>query len=156
MDFIERHLGFSPDGWRRFNGSFAHTGFRLVQSPPPNVTSSTKSSCWKQREWSLCTSALGTIVDLSPKSCGSQTTLVQTAFSLERCRDGVLHLTVEDAMDVRISQCPRYGGKLEFRHTVESHRTGAPVDFFRCKDCGHVHAVERTTALEAAAKRKRA
>jgi uncharacterized Zn finger protein len=61
-------------------------------------------------------------------------------------------------MDVRVGQlCPRCGGKLEFRHTVESHKTGAPVDFFRCKDCGYVHAVEyRTPALEAAAKRKRA
>ena len=29
--------------------------------------------------------------------------------------------------------CPRCGGKLKFRHTVESHRTGAPVEFFRCK-----------------------
>ncbi len=53
--------------------------------------------------------------------------------------------------------CPRCGGKLEFRHTVESLRTGAPVDFFRCEDCGNVHTVEhRTPALEAAAKRKRA
>ena len=33
-------------------------------------------------------------------------------------------------MDIRISQpCPRCGGKLKFRHTVESHRTGTPVDF---------------------------
>jgi uncharacterized Zn finger protein len=63
--------------------------------------------------------------------------------------------------------CPRCGGKLKFRHTVESHRTGAPVEFFRCEDCGYVHTVERRTAksalssdpltaLEAAAKRKRA
>ena len=37
-------------------------------------------------------------------------------------------------MDVRVSQpCPRCGGKLEFRHTVESHRTGAPVDFSGAK-----------------------
>jgi hypothetical protein len=34
-----------------------------------------------------------------------------------------------------ISQpCPRCGGELEFRHTVESHRTGALVHFFRCED----------------------
>ena len=61
--------------------------------------------------------------------------------------------------------CPRCGGKLQFGHTVESLRTGAPVHFFRCEDCGHVHAVERRTtgALssdplappEAVAKRKR-
>ena len=70
-------------------------------------------------------------------------------------------------MEVRISQpCPRCGGKLKFRHTVESHRTGTPVDFSRCEDCGYVHTVERRSAksalssdvaaLEAAAKRKRA
>ena len=46
-------------------------------------------------------------------------------------------------MDIRISQpCPRCGGKLKFRHTVESHRTGTPVDFSRCEDCGYVHTVE--------------
>jgi hypothetical protein len=66
-----------------------------------------------------------------------------------------------------ISQpCPCCVGTLEFRITVESMMTGAPVDFFRCKDCGYVHAVERRTtdalssdrlALpEAAAKRRRA
>jgi uncharacterized Zn finger protein len=70
-------------------------------------------------------------------------------------------------MDVRASQpCPRCGGKLKFRHTVESHRTGTPVDFSRCEDCGYVHTVERRSAkralssdvaaLEAVAKRKRA
>ena len=62
--------------------------------------------------------------------------------------------------------CPRCGGKLEFRHTVESHMTGSPVHFFRCEDCGHLHTVERRTtrarssdqraAPEAPAKRKRA
>ena len=46
-----------------------------------------------------------------------------------------------------ISQpCPRCGGELEFRHQVESHRTGAPVDFFRCEDCGYVYAVEHQSA----------
>jgi uncharacterized Zn finger protein len=57
-----------------------------------------------------------------------------------------------------ISQpCPRCGGELEFRHTVESHRTGALVHFFRCEDCGCINTVEHPTpALEAAAKRKRA
>jgi len=63
--------------------------------------------------------------------------------------------------------CARCGAKLEFRHTVESPRTGSPVHFFRCEDCGHVHAVERRSdlsvrasdplaTLEAAAKRTRA
>ena len=62
-----------------------------------------------------------------------------------------------DPAKISRGPCPRCGGAPEFRHTVESHRTGAPVDFFRCKDCGYVHAVEhRTPALEAAAKRKRA
>ena len=70
-------------------------------------------------------------------------------------------------MDVRIREpCPRCGGKLKFRHTVESHRTGTPVDFSRCEDCGYVHTVERRTtsarsadqraAPEATAKHKRA
>jgi uncharacterized Zn finger protein len=43
--------------------------------------------------------------------------------------------------------CPRCGGNLEFRHTVESYRTGAPVDIFRCEDCGHVHTVECRTKM---------
>ena len=61
-----------------------------------------------------------------------------------------------DPAKINRGPCPRCGGALEFRHTVESHRTGAPVDFFRCKDCGYVHAVEhRTPALEAAAKRSK-
>ena len=38
--------------------------------------------------------------------------------------------------------CSRCGCKLEFRNTVESPTTGSLVDFFRCEDCGHVHAVE--------------
>ena len=40
----------------------------------------------------------------------------------------------------------RCGSKLEFRETVGSLKTGAPVDFFHCKDCGHVHAAERPSA----------
>jgi uncharacterized Zn finger protein len=63
--------------------------------------------------------------------------------------------------------CPRCGGTLEFRHRLECVRTGAPVDFFRCEDCGCVHTVERRSANsalssdplappEALAKRKRA
>ena len=39
--------------------------------------------------------------------------------------------------------CQRCGGKLEFGDTVDSATTGSLVDFFRCEDCGHVHAVER-------------
>ena len=60
--------------------------------------------------------------------------------------------------------CPRCDGKLEIRHTIECIRTGVPVDFFRCEDCGCVHTVERRTtgalssgplaAPEAVAKRK--
>ena len=52
----------------------------------------------------------------------------------------------EDAVDpIEISHepCPRCGGKLEFKHTVESLRTGSPVHFFQCKDCDHFHTVER-------------
>ena len=65
-----------------------------------------------------------------------------------------------------IQPCPRCSGKIQFKHTVESLRTGAPIDFFRCEHCGYVHTVERRTtgalssdplaAPEAAAKRKRA
>ena len=39
--------------------------------------------------------------------------------------------------------CPRCGGKLEIKTTVENPTSGPPVHFFRCKDCGHVHTVER-------------
>ena len=42
--------------------------------------------------------------------------------------------------------CQRCGGKLEFGDTVDSATTGSLVDFFRCEDCGHVHAVERQAA----------
>jgi hypothetical protein len=73
--------------------------------------------------------------------------------------DGVPHLTVEGNLGAYQHQSALFvfGGKLEFRHTVESHRTGAPVDFFRCEDCGHIHTVEhRTPTLEATAKRTRA
>ena len=38
--------------------------------------------------------------------------------------------------------CPRCGGELEFKDTVESPTTGSPVHFFQCKDCGHIHSVE--------------
>jgi len=76
----------------------------------------------------------------------------------------------EDALDpIKISDepCPRCGGKLVFKDTVESPRTGSLVRFFRCEGCGHVHTVERQSvnnalssdplaAPEAAAKRKRA
>ena len=79
------------------------------------------------------------------------------------------HPTLENAVeptDFSDEPCPRCGAKLEFKATIESFRTGAPVNFFRCEDCGYVHAVERRTtdALssdplappEAVAKRKRA
>ena len=62
-----------------------------------------------------------------------------------------------DAAKITYRPCPHCSGKLEFKHTVESIRTGAPIDFFRCEHCGYVHTVEhRATALEAATKRKRA
>ena len=35
--------------------------------------------------------------------------------------------------------CLRCGGKLEFKDTIESLKTGSPTDFFQCKDCGHAH-----------------
>ena len=106
---------------------------------------------------------------LTGKNFVSRTTPLQTVFFIGSvwC-DGLLHPTMEDAVEpAGISQpCPRCGHKLQFRHTVESIRTGVPVDFFRCEDCGHVHTVERRAASafssdplaapEAVAKRKRA
>ena len=41
--------------------------------------------------------------------------------------------------------CPRCGGKMEFKETVGSLKTGSPVHFFQCKDCGYVHTVGDTT-----------
>ena len=41
--------------------------------------------------------------------------------------------------------CPRCGGKMEFKETVGSLKTGSPVQFFQCKDCGYVHTVGDTT-----------
>jgi rubredoxin len=40
------------------------------------------------------------------------------------------------------SPCPRCGGKLEFKDTVESPKTGARAHFFRCDNCGYIHAVK--------------
>ena len=31
--------------------------------------------------------------------------------------------------------CSRCGGKLVFKDTCESPKTGSPVHFFRCEDC---------------------
>ena len=36
--------------------------------------------------------------------------------------------------------CPRCGGKLEFRQTVEKREKGN-VHFFRCEGCGHIDTV---------------
>jgi len=50
---------------------------------------------------------------------------------------------------VKISRdepCPRCGGKLEFKNTVESPATGSPVHFFRCDDCGLIHSAKRWSA----------
>ena len=65
------------------------------------------------------------------------------AFFLGRSTERVLPLWEKgDALDpVKISDddpCPRCGGKLEFKDTVECPTTGALVNFFKCKDCGHV------------------
>ena len=127
-----------------------------TEVPPPKEVANPVPSFWAQsvrshQIWCLADNAAA------------------TEFSLERfSTSSVLHLTREDGMEpAGISQpCPRCGSKLQFRHTVESLWTGLPVDFFRCKDCGCVHTVERRTtgalssdplpAPEAAAKRKRA
>ena len=42
--------------------------------------------------------------------------------------------------------CPRCGGKLEFKDTVESPATGSLVHFFRCEACGHVRSDVRRSA----------
>ena len=34
--------------------------------------------------------------------------------------------------------CPRCGGKLEFRQTVERREKGDDVHFFQCNGCGHI------------------
>ena len=38
-----------------------------------------------------------------------------------------------DPAKITRGPCPRCGGALEFMHTIESLRTGAPVDFFWCE-----------------------
>jgi len=37
-----------------------------------------------------------------------------------------------------LGPCPRCGGKLEFRQTVERREKGDDVHFFQCKGCGHI------------------
>ena len=39
--------------------------------------------------------------------------------------------------------CPRCGGKSEIKATVESSADSSIVDFYQCKDCDHVHSVEK-------------
>ena len=58
--------------------------------------------------------------------------------------------------------CPRCGGTQEFKHTVESLRTGTPVDFFAAKTAAKFIQLNVDLigcafgpALEAAAVRKR-
>jgi hypothetical protein len=72
-------------------------------------------------------------------------------------RDSVLHPTLEDAVeppDFSDERCPHCGGKPEFKAIVESLTTGSTVRFFQCKDCDHIHTVERRAAApEAAAER---
>jgi hypothetical protein len=36
------------------------------------------------------------------------------------------------------SPCPRCGGKMEFRATVESRQSGSDVHVFQCR-CGHIN-----------------
>jgi uncharacterized Zn finger protein len=42
--------------------------------------------------------------------------------------------------------CPRCGGKPDLKDTVGSLKTGSPMHFLQCKDCGHVHTVEQRSA----------
>ena len=53
---------------------------------------------------------------------------------------------MDPAKNTRRGTCPRCGGELQFKQTVESLSTGALVHFFRCEDCGHVHTAERRSA----------
>ena len=58
-------------------------------------------------------------------------------------------LRTEDAVEpdhIHPEPCPRCGGVLVFKDTVECPTTGSPVNFFRCDDCGYVHSVERQSA----------
>jgi predicted nucleic acid-binding Zn ribbon protein len=55
----------------------------------------------------------------------------------------------EDAVDpIKIDHkpCPRCGGKMQFKATVENPTTGSPVHFFRCEDCGHVDCVSELSS----------
>ena len=66
---------------------------------------------------------------------------------LKRFSDPVLAATTlghgVQSTDTHNKRCPRCGGELEFKTTCENPTTGSPVDFFKCKDCGHVHTVKR-------------
>ena len=80
--------------------------------------------------------------------------MVQRTFECPACdsakdgRDSGLRLTMKDAKGpTGIGRpCSRCGGKLVFKDTCESPKTGSPVHFFRCEDCGHVQSVERRSA----------
>ena len=47
--------------------------------------------------------------------------------------------------------CPRCGGKLEFRQTVERREKGNDVHFFQCKDCGHIDTRDNNERVPAPA-----
>ena len=44
--------------------------------------------------------------------------------------------------------CPRCGGKLEFRATVESREKGSDVHVFQCR-CGHIGCAKTTSDPQA-------
>jgi hypothetical protein len=47
--------------------------------------------------------------------------------------------------------CPRCGGKLEFRQTVERREKGDDVRFFQCKGCGHIDTRDNNEQFSAPA-----
>ena len=63
--------------------------------------------------------------------------LAATAYFLPRVEDAV------EPAHIHHEPCSHCGGKLVFKDTCESPKTGSPVHFFRCEDCGHVQSVER-------------
>jgi hypothetical protein len=51
-----------------------------------------------------------------------------------------------------LGPCPRCGGKLEFRQTVERREKGDDVHFFQCKDCGHIDTRDNNERFSAPAR----
>ena len=108
-------------------------------------TRPSRSSRFKQQ--SKLQSLSAGIVALGLAGTGATTSRSLANHQLRRSPGGFfLESSREMTLIPDAGPCPRCGGKLEIKTTVEKSTSGPPVHFFRCKDCGQVHTVERRSS----------